>query len=221
MKTLFAAALFAATVAGFGSASAMTPAPAGQSSDVIHVAGMAAALASTAARWALAARTAPLSCARPCADAASGALAAAFAAPGGKLTAPPYKTPLRRGFLLETSPLPRCPRKFRGPSTEKYFFNCDGTFSGSALGRGWPVPASRDPQRAPGPAKPPTSSSGSAWPWPAAPGGLFVAAHMASSRVEAFGSVALVFGLMILGAVGLLSRYRYSAPYSHCRTQGR
>jgi mannose/fructose/N-acetylgalactosamine-specific phosphotransferase system component IID len=32
--------------------------------------------------------------------------------------------------------------------------------------------------------------------------GLFVAAHMASSRVEAFGSVALVFGLMILGAVG-------------------
>jgi len=32
--------------------------------------------------------------------------------------------------------------------------------------------------------------------------GLFVAAHMASSRVEAFGSVALVFGLMILGAIG-------------------
>jgi mannose/fructose/N-acetylgalactosamine-specific phosphotransferase system component IID len=32
--------------------------------------------------------------------------------------------------------------------------------------------------------------------------GLFVAAHMASSRVEAFGSVALVFGLMVLGAVG-------------------
>ena len=31
--------------------------------------------------------------------------------------------------------------------------------------------------------------------------GLFVAAHMASSRVEAFASVALVFGLMILGAV--------------------
>ncbi|MEH2514141.1 hypothetical protein V1291_005495 [Nitrobacteraceae bacterium AZCC 1564] len=39
MKTLFAAALFAATVAGFGSASAMPLAPAGQSSDVIHVAG--------------------------------------------------------------------------------------------------------------------------------------------------------------------------------------
>lgn len=31
---------------------------------------------------------------------------------------------------------------------------------------------------------------------------MFVAAHMASSRVEAFGSVALVFGLMILGAIG-------------------
>jgi Spy/CpxP family protein refolding chaperone len=39
MKTLFAAALFAATVAGFGSAGAMPLAPAGQSSDVIHVAG--------------------------------------------------------------------------------------------------------------------------------------------------------------------------------------
>ena len=38
MKTLFAAALFAATVAGFGSASAMPLAPASQSSDVIHVA---------------------------------------------------------------------------------------------------------------------------------------------------------------------------------------
>lgn len=32
--------------------------------------------------------------------------------------------------------------------------------------------------------------------------GLFVAAHMASSRVEAFASFAIVFGLMILGAVG-------------------
>jgi mannose/fructose/N-acetylgalactosamine-specific phosphotransferase system component IID len=32
--------------------------------------------------------------------------------------------------------------------------------------------------------------------------GLFVAAHMASSRIEAFGSVALVLGLMVLGAVG-------------------
>ena len=39
MKTLFAAALFAASVAGFGSASAMPLAPAGQSSEVIHVAG--------------------------------------------------------------------------------------------------------------------------------------------------------------------------------------
>jgi len=39
MKTLFAAAIFAAaTVASFGSASAMPLAPAGQSSDVIHVA---------------------------------------------------------------------------------------------------------------------------------------------------------------------------------------
>jgi hypothetical protein len=32
--------------------------------------------------------------------------------------------------------------------------------------------------------------------------GLFVAAHMASSRIEAFGSVALVLALMVLGAVG-------------------
>lgn len=31
---------------------------------------------------------------------------------------------------------------------------------------------------------------------------MFVAAHMASSRIEAFGSVALVLGLMVLGAVG-------------------
>ncbi|MEH2514140.1 mannose/fructose/N-acetylgalactosamine-specific phosphotransferase system component IID [Nitrobacteraceae bacterium AZCC 1564] len=31
--------------------------------------------------------------------------------------------------------------------------------------------------------------------------GLFVAAHMANSRVEAFGSLPLVVGLMILGAV--------------------
>ena len=29
-----------------------------------------------------------------------------------------------------------------------------------------------------------------------------MAAHMASSRIEAFGSVALVLGLMVLGAVG-------------------
>lgn len=39
MKTLFAAAIVAAaTVASFGSANAMPLAPAGQSSDVIHVA---------------------------------------------------------------------------------------------------------------------------------------------------------------------------------------
>lgn len=38
MKTLFAAALFAASVVGLGSASAMPLAPAGNSSDIIHVA---------------------------------------------------------------------------------------------------------------------------------------------------------------------------------------
>lgn len=32
--------------------------------------------------------------------------------------------------------------------------------------------------------------------------GLFVAAHLASARIEAFGSIALVFALMILGAIG-------------------
>lgn len=32
--------------------------------------------------------------------------------------------------------------------------------------------------------------------------GLFVAAHLAHARIQAFGSIALVFGLMILGAVG-------------------
>jgi hypothetical protein len=39
MKTLFAAALFAATVVGFGSAGAMPLAPTGHSTEVIHVAG--------------------------------------------------------------------------------------------------------------------------------------------------------------------------------------